>query len=129
MIVIGTGTTQRTFRAAVGFVFVLITGDFLAPRAESAILPLPSEQDSWSDMAFPSVTSGTFNSGVLSISTAASNDLEIGSQFGPSNSGRHYGTDGTLGGPFSATMTVSGVNISSNGSVTNGGTVSVKYNG
>ena len=82
MIVIGTGITQHAFRAAVGFVFVLITGLFLASPVQAAILPLPAEQDSWSDMAFPSVLSGSFNSSVLSLTTAASNDLEIGSQFG-----------------------------------------------
>jgi hypothetical protein len=128
MIVIATAKMQTAFRAAVGIICVLIAGHFLAQRAESAILPLPAEIDAWSDMAFPNVTSATFTGGVLSLTTVAAGDLEIGSQFGPSNLGRHYGTGGTLGGPFSATLTVSGVNINSIGTVTSGGTVLVTYN-
>ena len=89
------------------------------------------ENDYWSDMAFPNVVSGGFNAGTqtLSLTSAASNDLEIGSQFGPSNPGKHYGTGGTLGGAFSATLFVSGVVIQTNGTVTNGGSVSVIFNG
>jgi hypothetical protein len=131
MIVIGTGTAQRALRIAVGIVFVLITGHFLASPAQSAILPLPTEQESWSDMAFPSGVSGSYNSGTktLTVSGTPSNDLEIGQQFGPSNPGRHYGTGGTLGGPFSATLNLSGVIVQPDGSVSNGGTVSVVYGG
>jgi hypothetical protein len=45
------------------------------------------------------------------------------------NSGKHYGTGGTLGGAFSATLFVSGVVIQTDGTVTNGGSVSVIFNG
>jgi hypothetical protein len=128
MIVNGIAKIRRAFRAAVALVCVLTAGHILSKRAESAILPLPAEKQDWSDMAFPSVTSATFTGGVLSLTTAAAGDLEIGSQFGPNNIGRHYGTGGTLGGPFSATLSVSGVNINSIGTVTNGGTVLVTYN-
>lgn len=102
---------------------------YCSPSPAAFVLGKP-EIDAWSDMAFPSVTGG-FSTGsqVLSLTTAASNDLEIGSQFGPSNSGKHYGTGGTLGGPFSATLSVSGVVIQTDGTVTNGGTVSVIFNG
>jgi hypothetical protein len=92
---------------------------------------MPAEQDSWSDMAFPSGVSGSFNSGTkqLTITASPSNDLEIGPEFGPSNIGRHYGTGGTLGGPFGATLNVNGVVIETDGSVTSGGTVTVTFNG
>src|SRR4029077_10268331 len=92
---------------------------------------LPGEQDSWSDMAFPSITSGGYTAGskTLAFTTGANGDLEIGSEFGPSNPGRHYGNGGTLGGPFSATLTVSGVIVEPNGTVSNGGTVLVTFNG
>jgi hypothetical protein len=125
---IGTRKLHRGFPAA-ALVCALAAILFLSSRAAAAILPLPTELDAWSDMAFPSVVSGSFTSGVLSITTAASSDIEIGGQFGPSNPGRHYGTGGTLGGPFSATLTVTGATIAANGSVTNGGSVLVKYNG
>src|SRR5687768_11141566 len=99
--------------------------------AIAAILPIGVEQDSWSDMAFPTGVSGNYNAGtkVLTLSGSPSNDLEIGEEFGPSNIGRHYGTGGTLGGPFSATLNLSGVVVQSDGSVTSGGTVSVVFNG
>jgi hypothetical protein len=82
-------------------------------------------------MAFPTGVSGNFNAGtkVLTVSGSPSNDLEIGSQFGPSLSGKHYGTGGTLGGPFSATLSVTGVVIQSSGGVTNGGSVLITFNG
>jgi hypothetical protein len=124
---IGTRTIYRGLPAAALFC-AMISMHFVSPRAQSAILPLPGEQDDWSDMAFPSVVAGNFTSGVLSLTTSQAGDLEIGAQFGPSNPGRHYGTGGTLGGPFLATLTVSGVNIAANGAVTNGGTVLVTYN-
>src|SRR3990172_5921662 len=77
------------------------------------VLPLGVEQDVWSDMNLNSNVLGNYDSGDFDFTASAgsSNDLEIGSQFGPSNSGRHYGTSGTLGGPFAATMSLTGVTI------------------
>lgn len=102
---------------------------FAVPAPAAFVLGKP-EVDAWSDMAFP-LASGSFNAGskTLSISSTPSNDLELGSLFGPSNPGRHYGTGGTLGGAFSATLTVSGVVIQPTGTVTSPGSVSIKYNG
>jgi hypothetical protein len=99
--------------------------------APAAILPLPTEQDSWSDMAFSTGVTGSFNAGskTLTIGGTPSSDLEIGPQFGPSNPGRHYGTSGTLGNPFSATLSVSGVIVESNGTVSNGGSLSIVLDG
>jgi hypothetical protein len=89
------------------------------------------EEDSWSDMAFGGGVIGGFNSGtgLLTVSASPSNDLEIGGEFGPSNPGRHYGTGGTLGGPFMAALSVSGVVIQPSGIVTTGGSVLITYNG
>jgi hypothetical protein len=97
----------------------------------ATVLPVGLEKDYWSDMAFPTGVTGNFNAGtqILTIGASPSNDLEIGTQFGPSNPGRHYGTGGTLGGPFGATMSVVGATIASNGSVTTGGTLTVILNG
>jgi hypothetical protein len=103
---------------------------FCGPSSASVLLGLPEKQE-WSDMAFPNA-SGGFNAGTkeLTITGLVSNDLEIGSQFGPLNPGRHYSSNGgTLGGGFNATLTVGGVIIQPNGTVTNGGNVSVIYNG
>lgn len=109
---------------------LLALGLCVAP-ATAAILPLPVEQDNWSDMAFPSGVTGSYNSGtnILTLGGTPSNDLEIGGEFGPSNAGRHYGTGGTLGGPFSATLSLSGVVVQDDGSVTAGGSVTVVLNG
>jgi hypothetical protein len=113
--------------------------------AMAAILPVGTEQDAWSDMAFPTGVSGTYNGATndaFSISASPSNDLELGGQFGPSNIGRHYGSGGTAGGSFNATLTVSGtviqpttddlgtplVDESKYGTITNGGLVRVVYN-
>jgi hypothetical protein len=84
----------------------------------------------------------TAGSGVLTITTQEFNDLELGNQFGPSNIGRHYGTGGTLGGPVQTTLMVNNVVIqptaddintafdeSKYGTVTNGGSVLVRYDG
>lgn len=86
------------------------------------------ETEWWSDMAFPTGVTGDFDSGTLDLTITASpsNDLELGAEF--FNNGRHYGTGGTIGGPFSATLSVSGVDILPDGTVTDGGTVSVVYN-
>ena len=82
-------------------------------------------------MAFPTGVTGSFNAGtqILTIGASPSNDLELGPQFGPSNIGRHYGTGGTLGGPFGATLSVAGVTIQPDGSVSAGGTLTVTLNG
>jgi hypothetical protein len=103
----------------------------LASVSPAAILPIGVEQDSWSDMAFPTGVTGSYNSGTLNftIGGTPSNDLEIGSEFGPSNAGRHYGSGGTLGGSFSATLNVTGVTVANDGSVTNGGTLTIVHNG
>lgn len=100
------------------------------PSPASFLIGMP-EQDSWSDMAFATGISGGFDAitKLFSLSASPSNDLEIGSEFGPSNSGKHYGTGGTLGGPFSATLSIAGVEIQPGGTVTNGGTLSITFNG
>ena len=87
------------------------------------------EELSWSDMAFTSVT-GSYNTGTkLLTAGGGSSDLELGGTFGPGFPGRHYGTSGTLGGPFSATLSMTGVVVQSNGNVTGGGNVTVTFNG
>ena len=70
--------------------------------AAATILPVGLERDQWSDLAYPNTDSGSYNAtnDTLSITTLEFSDLEIGAEFGPSNPGRHYGTGGTLGGPF-----------------------------
>jgi hypothetical protein len=55
--------------------------------------------------------------------------LELGPEFGPSNPGRHYGSGGTLGAAFSATLDVSGATIAPDGTVTNGGSLTIVHNG
>jgi hypothetical protein len=101
---------------------------FDSGKASASILGL-GEQDEWSDMAFPTGVTGDFTGGVLTLSASPSNSLEIGGEFGPSNPGRHYGTLGTLGGPFGATLNVSGVVIAPDGTVTTGGSVVITFNG
>ena len=88
------------------------------------------EQDEWSDFAFPSSVVGGFDAGTLelTVSSTPSNDLELGSEFGPSNAGRHYGSGGTIGSAFSSTLSVSGVEILPDGTIQDGGTVSVVFN-
>ncbi len=114
-----------------GLALVVSNSALLSGQASAAILPIGVEQDYWSDMAFPTGVTGSFNAGTktLAITASPSNDLEIGAEFGPSNSGRHYGTSGTLGGPFGATLNVSGVIIEPDGTVTNGGSVEIIFNG
>lgn len=100
------------------------------PSLASFLMGKP-EKDSWSDMAFPTGISGGFDAGTqqMTLTASPSNDLEIGSEFGPSNAGRHYGFSGTLGGPFSATLSISGVVIQPGGAVTNGGSLVITFNG
>jgi hypothetical protein len=96
-------------------------------------------------LAYPNTDSGTYTAAtdVLSLTTLEFNDLELGYQFGPGRPpGRHYGTGGTLGGPFQTTLSIAGAVIaptaddpmtafdeSKYGTVTNGGTVTVTFNG
>ncbi len=126
----GRQTTFANLLATIITGCALLTSVIFTGHARAAILPLPTEQDAWSDMAYATGVTGSFNAGTktLSISASPSDDLEIGSQFGPSNPGRDYGPGGILGGPFSATLSVSGVIIEPNGSVSNGGTVSMVFN-
>jgi hypothetical protein len=116
---------------ALSFVLSGIVSLGLSGAGRAATLPLPIEHDGWSDMAFPGAVSGSYNSvtNTLTLSASPSNDLELGSEFGPSHSGRHYGNSGTLGGAFAATMNLTGVVIEDDGTVSNGGTLSVLYNG
>jgi hypothetical protein len=82
-------------------------------------------------MAFPSNVSGGFNFGtqMLTISGRPSNALEIGTPFGPSMIGGQYGVNGTLGGAFAATLSVTGVVVGTNGIVSNNGSLTITYNG
>ena len=101
-------------------------------KAEAAILPVGPEQDPWSDLALPGGVTGSYDSGTLDLVVSVGPtgaDLEIGDEFGPSNPGTHYGPFGTLGGSFGATLTVSGAQVDSSGTVTSAGTVTVLYNG
>jgi hypothetical protein len=99
-------------------------------------LPLPSELDEWSDLALTQNVSGSYNAGTkvltITVSPQIAGDLEIGSTYGPTaGSGRHYGTGGTLGGPFFVTMSVTGVQVQSDGTVNagQGGSVTVTFTG
>jgi len=110
----------------------LVSACFVNEHAAAAILPMPNEIDAWSDMAFPTGVTGNFNVGTktLTITGFPSNDLEIGGEFGPSNPGKHYGTGpGTSGGPFSANLSVTGVVIEADGSVSSGGTIVITHEG
>lgn len=92
------------------------------------VLGVPEQAD-WSDFAFPGGVTGGFDLGTLELTVSASpsNDLELGEEF--FNDGKHYGTGGTIGSAFSATLSVSGVEILPDGTIQNGGTVSVVFNG
>jgi hypothetical protein len=116
---------------ALGVLCALSISTCHSSRVAAALLPMPAEKDDWSDMALPTGVTGNFNSATktLSINGLPSNDLEIGAEFGPSNTGRHYGTSGTLGGPFSANLSVTGVELEADGTVTSGGTVTVTHEG
>jgi hypothetical protein len=121
----------RTRHLAIGLLLSQLVLIGWSRASCAGILPLPIEHDGWSDMAFPGAVSGSYNAAnnTLTLSASPSNDLELGSEFGPSNIGRHYGNGGTLGGAFAATMNLTGVVIENDGSVSNGGTLSVVYNG
>jgi hypothetical protein len=132
MTTLKTPPIQRSFPRPIGFACTLLTLLLLALRAESAVLPLGDEQDVWSDLSFTLVSGGVYNSGVLTIGTAAvPADIEFGSQFGPSNPGWHYGTTGTLGGTFSVSLLISRLQISASGAVVGGDNsiVTLSYQG
>jgi hypothetical protein len=123
---------QQSFQRRGRFACTLLTLMLLAVRAESAVLPLGDEQDAWSDLSFTLVSGGVYNSGVLTIGTAAvPPDIEFGSQFGPSNPGWHYGTTGTLGGTFSIELLISRLQIDASGAVVGGDNsiVTLSYKG
>jgi hypothetical protein len=96
-------------------------------------------------MAYPNTDTGSYTAATdaLSLSTLEFNLLELGNQFGPGRPpGTHYGTGGTLGGPFQTTLAIAGaliaptaddpmtaVDESKCGTVTAGGTVTVTFNG
>jgi hypothetical protein len=96
-------------------------------------------------LAYPNTDTGSYNAGTdaLTLTTLEFNDLELGYEYGPGAPiGRHYGTGGDLGGPFQTTLTIAGAIIaptaddgstafdeSKYGTVTNGGTVTVTFNG
>lgn len=123
-----------TRRALSRFLFASLSFLLLVAASPSlaGVLPIGDEQDSWSDMAFASGVSGGYSSAtkVLTLGGSPSNDLEIGPQYGPSNPGRHYGSGpGSLGGSFGATLSFSGVEIDSDGTILSGGLVRVVLNG
>ena len=125
---------RPTWAKAILCLVALSFFSFGASVTTAALLPVGVEIDSWSDMVMNgadiSFDSGT---GAFSVSrAAAAAQVEIGSEFGPSNPGVHYGTGGTLGGlgggsPFSASLDVSGVTVDSAGVVTAGGSIVVTY--
>ena len=104
-----------------------------------------TELRQWSDLAYPNTDTGSYNAAtdLLTLTTLEFNDLELGNEYGPGGPiGRHYGTGGKLGGPFQSTLTIAGaviaptaddpmtaVDESKCGTVTNGGTVLVTFNG
>jgi hypothetical protein len=108
----------------------LVTAVLLSPQVSLAILPLGDEQNAWSDMLFSSA-SGSFDSGGFILTTGAVPvELELGSQFGPTNPGWHYGTTGTLGGTFSAGLNVLRLFINPDGTLKNGDSlVTLSYEG
>jgi hypothetical protein len=129
-----TSVFQRAFPLPVVCACVLLTVLLTPPSAESAVLPLGDEQNAWTDMLLPSASGGFETvSRTLTIgtgTTAVPADLEIGSQFGPSNSGWHYGTTGTLGGTFSVSFGITRLHVSPSGVVTDSDSiVTLSYGG
>ena len=127
-----TSPIQHPFPRAIGVACTLLTLLVLAPSAESAVLPLGDERDAWSDLSFPLASGGTFDSGFLTIGTAAvPADIEFGSQFGPGHPGWHYGTTGTLGGTFSVSLSIVRLQIAATGAVVGGNNsiVTLSYQG
>lgn len=113
---------RRLVTLANQLICVFLTVLILSPRAASSVLPLGGEQDAWSDMLLTSA-SGVFDTTgprTLTIFTnTVPGDLEIGSQFGPSNPGSHYGASGTLGGTFNVSFSISRLHVTASGAVAN----------
>jgi hypothetical protein len=113
--------TPPSFPPPIRIAIVLITALLAAPRTASAVLPLGDEQDAWSDMLLTPAR-GVFETAgprTLTIFTnTVPGDLEIGSQFGPSNPGSHYGAAGTLGGTFNVSFSLSRLHVTESGAVT-----------
>lgn len=103
----------------------------MANISSAAILPLGDEENAWSDMPFISGVTGDFTGGTLTLAAAEQfTSLELGSQFGPNlpaTDGRHYGTGGTIGSVFKASLSLSGVGISPSGTVSSGGSLVITY--
>jgi hypothetical protein len=112
-----TPAVQRAFPSAIALLCAVVAVFVLSPRALPAVLPLGDEQQAWSDLLLPSAT-GVFDTGTLTIFTnTVPGDLEIGSQFGPSNPGSLYGPSGTLGGTFNASFSISRLHVTPAGAV------------
>ena len=106
----------------------------ISQSAQAGMLPIGVENRGWSDMAFPSGVSGSFTAGTMTFVTSASpsNNLELGGEFGgppPNPQANHYGSSGIHGLGFNATLNVTGVKIAPDGTVSNGGSVSIVHNG
>jgi hypothetical protein len=125
-------TIPRPFASTITLLCAVLTVLVLSPRTAFAVLPLGNEQDAWSDLLLPSA-SGVFDAAGLTMgtgSTPLSADLEIGSQFGPTSPGWHYGSTGTLGGTFSVGVGISRLHINSSGVVTDSDSIiTVSYGG
>lgn len=120
---------RQTFRGVACWV-LLVLGGICSPCAYGAVLPLGAEQNAWSDMLL-SNGGGTFSSGLLTISSFnGPANLEIGSQFGPGDSGWHYGPGGTRGGPTSASLIISRLFLNPDGTLKNNDSiVTLSYGG
>jgi hypothetical protein len=133
----------RRITSAFAIALLLMVG---SNPAMAAILPIGTELRQWSDLAYPNTDTGSYNAttDALSLTTQEFNNLELGYEFGPGApvDGQHYGTGGTLGGPFQTTLTIAGTTIAPTaddpdtafdetkyGTVTAGGTVTVTFNG
>ena len=112
----------HTFRASL-MLAALFAFTGASTLQAASIIGLP-EGDAWSDMAFPTGVSGSYTAGTLDLSVTAfpSNSLDIG--IGSAND---YGV-GTPS-PFGATLTLSGVEIGNDGTVIDGGLLSIVFNG
>jgi hypothetical protein len=134
MSAIKTPPSRRAFHSAIALLLALVAGLVLSPQVRSAVLPLGDEQQSWSDLLLPSA-SGFFDTvgRTLTIGTGATAvpaDLEIGSEFGPTSPGWHYGTTGTLGGTFSVGLGITRLHVSPSGAVTDSDSIiTLSYGG
>lgn len=130
MLMILTSVKTRMFSA---LVFAALTTFVSVHSVRAAALPVGPELAKWSDMAFASGINGGYTANTLSFTVTAgnSNDLELDIAYGPIGGGRHYGSGGTAGGAFAATLSVSGVQIDEDPNeparaiVVNGGSVTI----